>query len=178
MGFRQWVLAAVLALAIPSLAHAQATGAGVTDLTKSPPGAIVAADIVEALAVPRGTRINPAAPPQVRLPIYFEFDSATPTPEARALLEQVGTALQSSDLESFHFLVEGHTDDVGSEDYNERLSVARAKAVASYLEGQGIPEERLRPAGKGESSPVASNESEEGRQRNRRVDFVNLGQNP
>jgi OOP family OmpA-OmpF porin len=178
MGFKQWVLAAVLALAIPSLAHAQAAGAGVTDLTKAPPGAIMAADIVEALAVPRGTRINPAAPPQVRLPIYFEFDSATPTPEARALLEQVGSALQSSDLESFHFLVEGHTDDVGSEDYNERLSIARAQAVASYLEGQGIPEARLRPAGKGENSPVASNADEEGRQRNRRVDFINLGQNP
>lgn len=178
MGFTQWALAVVLALAIPSLTHAQSAGAGVTDMTKSPPGAIMAADIVEALAVPRGTQINPAAPPQVRLPIYFEFDSATPTPEARALLEQVGAALQSSDLEAFQFLVEGHTDDVGPDDYNERLSIARAQAVASYLEAQGVSEARLRPTGKGESSPVASNASEEGRQRNRRVDFINLGQNP
>jgi OOP family OmpA-OmpF porin len=130
------------------------------------------------LAVPRGTRINPAAPPQVRLPIYFEFGSSRPTPEARALLEKVGEALQSSDLESFHFMVEGHTDAVGSDDYNERLSVARAQAVASYLEGQGVLEARLRPTGKGEGSPVAPNDTDDGRQRNRRVDFVNLGQNP
>ena len=178
MGIRRWVLVAVTALATPALAHAQSADAGVTDLTKAPPGAIVAADIVEALAVPRGTRINPSAPPQVRLPIYFEFDSDRPTPEAQALLEQVGAALQSSDLESFHFLVEGHTDDLGAEEYNERLSIARARAVASYLESKGVPQSRLRPTGKGESSPVAPNDGEEGRRRNRRVDFVNLGQNP
>jgi OOP family OmpA-OmpF porin len=170
MNIRHWVLMGVAALVAPSPAHAQSAGAGVTDLTEAPPGAIMAADIVEALAVPRGTRINPAAPPQVRLPIYFEFDSAAPTPEAQALLEKVGAALQSSDLESFHFLVEGHTDAL--------LSIARAQAVAAYLEAQGIPEPRLRPTGKGESSPVASNDNEEGRQRNRRVDFINLGQNP
>ena len=178
MKIQRWLLVVVAALAMPALAHAQSDDAGVTDLTKAPPGAIMAADIVEALAVPRGTRINPTAPPQVRLPIYFEFDSARPTPEARALLEQVGAALQSSDLESFHFLVEGHTDALGSEDYNERLSIERAKAVAAYLEAKGVPQARLRPGGKGESSPVAPNEGEEGRRRNRRVDFVNLGQNP
>jgi OOP family OmpA-OmpF porin len=178
MSIRHWALVVVAVLAAPSLAQAQSAGAGVTDLTKAPPDAIMATDIVEALAVPRGTRINPAAPPQVRLPIYFEFGSASPTPEARALLEKVGEALQSSDLESFHFMVEGHTDDVGSDDYNERLSVARAHAVAAYLEGKGVSEARLRPTGKGESSPVAPNGTDEGRQRNRRVDFVNLGQNP
>ena len=178
MKIQRRLLVVVAALAMPALAHAQSDDSGVTDLTKAPPGAIMAADIVEALAVPRGTRINPAAPPQVRLPIYFEFDSARPTPEARALLEQVGAALQSSDLESFHFLIEGHTDDIGSEDYNERLSIARAKAVAAYLEAKGVPQARLRPSGKGESAPVAPNEGEDGRRRNRRVDFVNLGQNP
>jgi OOP family OmpA-OmpF porin len=178
MKIRRWMLVAGAALAIPALAQAQTADSGVTDLTKSPPGAIMAADIVEALAVPRGTRINPAAPPQVRLPIYFEFDSANPTPEARTLLEQVGAALQSSDLESFHFLVEGHTDDLGTEDYNQHLSVARAKAVAGYLEAKGVPQSRLQPIGKGESLPVAPNDDEEGRRRNRRVDFVNLGRNP
>ena len=177
MNVRYWALMVVAALVAPSLAHAQAADAGVTDLTKSPPGAIVAADIVEALAVPRGTQFNPAAPPQVRLPIYFEFNSSTPTPEAQALLGKVGEALQSSDLESFYFLVEGHTDDVGSEDYNDSLSIARAQAVAGYLEGKGVADERLRPMGKGESRPVAPNSTEEGRQRNRRVDFVNLGEN-
>ncbi len=178
MNVRHWALMVIAAVLVPSLAHAQAADAGVTDLTKAPPGAIMAGDIVEALAVPRGTQFNPAAPPQVRLPIYFEFNSATPTPEAQALLEKVGEALQSPDLGSFYFLVEGHTDDVGSEDYNDSLSIARAQAVAGYLGGKGVAGERLRPMGKGESRPVAPNTSEEGRQRNRRVDFVNLGQNP
>jgi OOP family OmpA-OmpF porin len=178
MNIRQWAMVVVTALVGPSLAHAQAADAGVTDLTKAPPGTILANDIVEALAVPRGTQFNPAAPPQVRLPIYFEFDSAEPTPEARALLEQVGAALQSPDLASFEFQVEGHTDDRGSDDYNDHLSIARAQAVAGYLEAKGVAEARLRPMGKGESLPVAPNDNEEGRQRNRRVDFVNLGQNP
>ena len=52
------------------------------------------------------------------------------------------------------------------------------QAVAAYLESKGVPQARLRPTGKGESSPVAPNHDEEGRRRNRRVDFVNLGQNP
>ena len=52
------------------------------------------------------------------------------------------------------------------------------QAVAGYLGAQGVPEARLRPIGKGEGSPVAPNDSDEGRQRNRRVDFINLGQNP
>jgi outer membrane protein OmpA-like peptidoglycan-associated protein len=178
MNLGKWGLLAVLALVAPAPTGAQSDGAGVTDLTKSPPGAIMAEDIAEALAVPRGTRIDPAAPPQVRLPIYFEFDSATPTPAARGLLEKVGAALRTPELAAFHFLVEGHTDDIGSDDYNQRLSVARARAVAAYLEAQGISEARLRPTGKGESAPVASNDDEEGRRRNRRVDFVNLGQTP
>jgi outer membrane protein OmpA-like peptidoglycan-associated protein len=168
--------AAVIAAPLPS--YAQPTEAGVTDMTNAPPDAIKASDIVEALAVPRNTRIDPAAPPQIRLPIYFEFDSATPTPEARALLEKVSAALKSSELESFHFMVEGHTDDLGPEEYNEQLSMARAKAVASYLTGEGIPSDRVRAEGKGESAPVAPNDDEEGRRRNRRVDFINLGQNP
>jgi outer membrane protein OmpA-like peptidoglycan-associated protein len=178
MSIRHWALVGLAVLVAASLAEAQSTGAGVTDLTKAPPGAIMAADIVEALAVPRGTRINPSAPPQVRLPIYFEFGSASPTPEAQALLERVGEALQSSDLESFHFMVEGHTDDIGSDEYNARLSVARAEAVAAYLEGKGVADSRLKAIGKGEGSPVAPNSTDAGRQRNRRVDFVNLGQNP
>lgn len=178
MSTRHGALMAVAILVTPPLAQAQSIGAGVTDLTQAPPDAIMTTDIVEALAVPRGTRINPSAPPQVRLPIYFEFGSATPTPEARQLLERVGEALQSSDLEPFHFMVEGHTDAIGSDEYNDRLSIARAQAVTAYLEGKGVPDSRLRPVGKGENSPVAPNDTDEGRQRNRRVDFINLGQNP
>jgi OOP family OmpA-OmpF porin len=69
--------------------------------------------------------------------------------------------------------VEGHTDDVGSEEYNRELSRERAQSVHRYLLGQGVPPERLDAVvGYGESRPVASNDTSEGRQRNRRVEIV------
>jgi len=69
-------------------------------------------------------------------------------------------------------LIEGYTDSVGSEDYNQGLSERRADSVKSYLAGQGIGSIRLSAAGKGESDPVASNDSAAGRQQNRRVEVV------
>jgi outer membrane protein OmpA-like peptidoglycan-associated protein len=69
-------------------------------------------------------------------------------------------------------LIEGYTDSVGSEDYNQGLSERRADSVKSYLAGQGIGSIRLSAAGKGESDPVASNDSAAGRQQNRRVEVI------
>jgi outer membrane protein OmpA-like peptidoglycan-associated protein len=69
-------------------------------------------------------------------------------------------------------LIEGYTDSVGSEDYNQGLSERRADSVKSYLAGQGIGSLRLSAAGKGESDPVASNDSAAGRQQNRRVEVI------
>ena len=69
-------------------------------------------------------------------------------------------------------LIEGYTDSVGSEDYNQGLSERRADSVKSYLTGQGIGSIRLSAAGKGESDPVASNDSAAGRQQNRRVEVI------
>jgi outer membrane protein OmpA-like peptidoglycan-associated protein len=68
--------------------------------------------------------------------------------------------------------IEGYTDSVGSEDYNQRLSERRADSVKSYLIGQGIGSTRLSASGKGESDPVAANDSASGRQQNRRVEVV------
>lgn len=69
-------------------------------------------------------------------------------------------------------LIEGHTDSVGTEDYNQGLSQRRADAVKSYLIGQGINSTRLAASGKGKNSPVADNHSATGRQQNRRVEVV------
>jgi outer membrane protein OmpA-like peptidoglycan-associated protein len=69
-------------------------------------------------------------------------------------------------------VIEGYTDSVGSEDYNQGLSERRADSVRSYLVGQGIASPRLVSSGKGESNPVASNDSASGRQENRRVEVV------
>jgi outer membrane protein OmpA-like peptidoglycan-associated protein len=68
--------------------------------------------------------------------------------------------------------IEGYTDSVGSEEYNQRLSERRADSVKSYLAGQGIGSIRLSASGKGKSDPVADNDSASGRQQNRRVEVV------
>jgi len=74
-----------------------------------------------------------------------------------------------------HLEVEGHTDSVGSDEYNQQLSERRADAVRSYLVQQGIPESAIVARGLGKSSPVASNDTAEGRQQNRRVEMVISG---
>jgi len=152
-----------------------AAEAGVSDFTLVPPEKIQTGDIAEALAVARGTRIRPSAPPTVRLPILFEFDSTELLPESESLLSKVGAALVSDDLAHFHFSVEGHTDSLGSDGYNSTLSQERAKAVKAYLMARGVQERQLATVGHGEAQPVASNDSDEGRQRNRRVEVINRG---
>lgn len=151
---------------------------GVTDLTAAKATSIETQDIIEALAVTRGTRIDTSAPPTVRLPVYFEFDSNRLTPDAVTLLEKVGAALSAEELENFRFSVEGHTDSVGPAQYNSGLSARRAGAVASFLTETGVPSERLGTVGRGEGDPVASNDDDTGRQRNRRVELINLGAQP
>jgi outer membrane protein OmpA-like peptidoglycan-associated protein len=167
-----FALAAAL-LGTPALA--QVGGSGVTDFTATRASAVEVGDLVEALSVGRGTRVRPTAPPTVLVPIYFEFDSATPLPESLEWLAKLGDALASPDLGSFRFSIEGHTDDVGSDGYNQVLSERRAAAVRGFLRARGVSAERLSSIGKGERDPVDSNASEGGRRRNRRVEVTNLG---
>jgi OOP family OmpA-OmpF porin len=70
-----------------------------------------------------------------------------------------------------HFEIAGHTDSVGSDDYNDRLSQARALSVMRYLAGRGLDSERMNARGYGESQPIETNDTDEGRARNRRVEF-------
>jgi outer membrane protein OmpA-like peptidoglycan-associated protein len=69
-------------------------------------------------------------------------------------------------------LIEGHTDSIGDEGYNQDLSLRRADAVRSYLAGRGVASSRLSALGKGEAFPVAGNDSAAGRQQNRRVEVI------
>ena len=89
------------------------------------------------------------------------------------MLEQVAEILES--MPFAHVQVAGHTDDVGDSEYNLVLSVKRATSVQDFLKGV-LPEEgqgyRWTTAGYGEAAPVADNKTEEGRQRNRRVDLI------
>lgn len=108
--------------------------------------------------------------------VLFAFDSAELTPVAIENLNKVAEALKSSDLASFCFRIEGHTDSVGSDAYNQSLSDRRAESVVHYLSGRlGIEPERLLPVGYGETRPIDDNATDDGRQKNRRVQIVNLG---
>jgi outer membrane protein OmpA-like peptidoglycan-associated protein len=123
----------------------------------------------------RAGRDRGIRPPTIRLPIFFEFNSAQLRPEASQLLDKVSAALASGELETFRFSIEGHTDSIGSPGYNASLSAERAAAVQNYLLAKGVPRSRLGTIGHGAAAPVASNDTEEGRQRNRRVEIINLG---
>jgi outer membrane protein OmpA-like peptidoglycan-associated protein len=123
----------------------------------------------------RGIAVKPASE-AVAMPIPFAFNSADLLPEATRRLDTVGRALSSGKLSSSCFRIEGHTDSVGSDDYNRRLSNMRAQSVVRYLaKNFGLNSERLLSEGFGEKRPIADNETDEGRSRNRRVQIVNLG---
>ena len=108
--------------------------------------------------------------------VLFTFNSATLSPEAADNLNKVAEALKSSDLASYCFRIEGHADNVGSDPYNQSLSDRRAASVVQYLADRlGVESARLLAVGYGESRPIDNNATEEGRQKNRRVQIVNLG---
>jgi OmpA-OmpF porin, OOP family len=102
--------------------------------------------------------------------VKFEFDSDRLTPEAREILNDVAETLKA--YPNIDVELEGHTDAIGSDNYNLGLSERRANSVKAYLEGRGIPARRMRPVGYGESQPIASNDTDEGREENRRVELT------
>jgi outer membrane protein OmpA-like peptidoglycan-associated protein len=101
--------------------------------------------------------------------IFFDFDKATLRPESTNELERLTKLLQ--DVPTLKIEIGGHTDSKGADDYNKKLSDNRAKAVVTYLIGKGIAADRLTSAGYGEEQPIATNDTDEGRQMNRRTEF-------
>jgi outer membrane protein OmpA-like peptidoglycan-associated protein len=102
--------------------------------------------------------------------ILFDVNKATLRPEAQANLRDLARILNK--YPDTNVLIEGHTDATGSEEYNLELSRARAQAVANFLAGMQVDPTRFTIMGYGESQPIASNESVEGRQANRRVELA------
>ena len=102
--------------------------------------------------------------------ILFDFDKATLRRDVEFNLVKIATILNQ--FGEMNVLVEGHTDAIGTDEYNLDLSKRRATAVQDFLVSQGVTAKRLSAEGYGESRPVADNETEEGRQKNRRVDLV------
>lgn len=109
--------------------------------------------------------------------IHFAFGSADLRASANSILDEVGRALAQN--QEMRIRIEGHTDSVGSASYNQSLSLRRVQTVRDYLveNFDEITPDRLEVQGFGEARPVADNATEEGRERNRRVEFVVIGQN-
>jgi outer membrane protein OmpA-like peptidoglycan-associated protein len=107
----------------------------------------------------------------VTLPgIYFDTGKSTLKSGAKNILSRISSQLKANPSASV--IIEGHTDSVGSEMTNRRLSTARAEAVREYLVSEGVPSTRFTVVGHGESAPIATNDTAAGRQQNRRVELV------
>ncbi|WP_252960936.1 OmpA family protein [Serratia entomophila] len=113
---------------------------------------------------------NTAVTLSIRSDVLFAFDSDAVSSKAEPALRQVAQFIAADSAGVV--TVEGHTDAVGSETYNQDLSLRRARAVATWLSMHGVEKSRLSERGKGEAEPVAGNDTSEGRAKNRRVDFV------
>ncbi len=103
--------------------------------------------------------------------IYFDFNKADVKPESDATLQEMAKLLRDSP--AMKALIVGHTDAVGGFEFNRELSAKRAAAVINALSARGIAKDRLHPFGASFAAPVATNETEEGRAENRRVELVN-----
>jgi outer membrane protein OmpA-like peptidoglycan-associated protein len=123
-------------------------------------------------------KVTPPPPPPPAPPVQkkiilrgvnFDFDKANIRPDAVPILREAATILKENP--NLKVSVEGHTDAVGSDEYNLKLSLRRANAVKQFLAKEGIDEARLSTRGLGESQPVASNDTDDGRAQNRLVEL-------
>jgi len=104
---------------------------------------------------------------------FFDFDKAVLKPEGKAKLDDLSSKLGGINLEVI--IAVGHTDSVGTDEYNQKLSVRRSEAVKAYLVSKGIEANRVYTEGKGEKQPVDDNKTAAGRAKNRRVEIEVVG---
>ncbi len=135
-------------------------------------------------APPAAAPARPPAPPAPAAPAvaekvtfaadaFFDFNKADLKPEAKAKLDDLVDKTKGINLEVI--IAVGHTDSVGSDEYNQRLSVRRSEAVKAYLVSKGVESNRVYTEGKGEKQPVADNKTSEGRAKNRRTEIEVVG---
>ncbi len=121
----------------------------------------------------------PAPPPVVAEKVtfqadaFFDFDKSILKAEGKAKLDDLMAKTKGMNLEVI--IAVGHTDSVGADAYNQRLSIRRAEAVKAYLVNGGVEKNRVYTEGKGEKQPVADNKTKEGRAKNRRVEIEVVG---
>ena len=102
--------------------------------------------------------------------LLFPFNSTDLNPAGRTNLQNLANSLRS--YPETEVLIVGHTDDVGSDAYNQTLSLGRADAAANVLASYGVPRDRIQTAGRGESEPIAANSDPNGQAQNRRVEVA------
>ena len=105
--------------------------------------------------------------------VLFDFDKSVIKPAGRTRLDDLAGQIKSINLEVV--IAIGHTDSIGSDAYNQKLSVRRAEAVKAYLVSKGIEPNRIYTEGKGKKQPIASNKTKDGRAKNRRVEIEVIG---
>ena len=130
------------------------------------PPPVVAAP-APAPAPPAATKVTYAAD------AFFDFDKSVIKPAGKAKLDDLVGKIKDINLEVI--IAVGHTDSIGSDSYNQKLSVRRSEAVKAYLVSKGIEKNRVYTEGKGEKQPVADNKTAEGRAKNRRVEIEVVG---
>lgn len=141
----------------------------------SPPPAVVpVAPVVE----PKPPVVAPVVTPSSEKVSFsadalFDFDKAVLKPEGKSKLDDLTSKLQGINLEVI--IAVGHTDSVGTDEYNQKLSIRRAESVKAYLQSKGIEANRIYTEGKGEKQPVADNKTAAGRAKNRRVEIEVVG---
>ncbi|RYX93813.1 MAG: OmpA family protein [Comamonadaceae bacterium] len=133
----------------------------------APAPAPAPAPVVAPPAPPAATKVTYAAD------AFFDFDKSVLKPEGKAKLDDLTSKIKDINLEVI--IAVGHTDSVGSDAYNQKLSVARSESVKAYLVSKGIEKNRVYTEGKGEKQPVADNKTSEGRAKNRRVEIEVVG---
>jgi OmpA-OmpF porin, OOP family len=154
------------------------SGQGTTGAASATPGwpSDSAAGVQTAVTQPMPTPQPSASGRSISLTVDFDTDSAQLTAQAMAALDALGRALSNRELAGYRFRIEGHTDTVGSPDYNRALSEQRAAAVVAYLTTKfRVAPARLQAVGMGEQGLLVPTPPQTPELRNRRVEIINLG---
>lgn len=162
----------------PATAAPGCDGAIVAPKAAPAPAPAPAPAAVAPKAAPAPAPVAPPAPPAATKVTYaadafFDFNKSVLKPEGKAKLEDLVGKVKAINLEVI--IAVGHTDSIGSDAYNQKLSVARAEAVKAFLVSKGIEKNRVYTEGKGEKQPVADNKTKEGQAKNRRVEIEVVG---